>query len=280
MTVTQKRGITFLGESQLQTPGETLGLYASRMEDIRDKLRNHLVYDRLPELFAEKYQHSRTQHDGWHLEMSLGNFHERDTDVGGPPEVRRQRALVGAGYELGTDQHLAKLGSWEQLWGTQSFYSGGDHYTDVALTLGAGQQFTPRLHAALSLIHHFTAGQTPFQFDAVDIPSEVHPFVDWQATRDWRIVGEGRFDAMEGKLRDYQLAFSKRMHLLTWTFYYHFVGAVTGVRFDVNGLTGGTAPPPITSDLAKAYFQSQQDLFNPPVGPGLTSPALGRLGPR
>ena len=50
------------------------------------------------------------------------------------------------------------------------------------------------------------------------------------------------------------------MHCLTFSGYYSFIGTSVGVRIDVNGLTGGTAPPPLTGDLAKKYLEAQKEL--------------------
>lgn len=264
-TVTQKRGITFLTESRRETPSFTLAASASRMEDVRDKLRGHLVYDRLPELQMEKFQHHREQDTGWRASVLAGNYLERDSDPDGPPQVHRQRLLLGAGYEWGTDQYFHHAGRWAKLWATQSFYSEGEHYTDAAVLAGAGGRLAPTLTGALSLVHHFTGGQTPFQFDEADLKSEARPRLDWQVTRDWRFQADGRVDLADGRLRDYHLALGKRMHLLTWTLTYQFIGAVVGVRVDINGVTGGTQAPPLISPLAQEYLDAQAELNAPPA---------------
>ena len=260
ISVTQKRGITFLTQSRRETPSFTLSVAASRMEDVRDRLRGHLVRDRLPELFAEKFQYHREQDEGWRVAVNAGNFLERDSDPGAPPEVHRQRYLVGAGYEWGSDQYAKNVGRWAQVWTTQAFYSEGEQYTDAAVTAGAGSWLTPRFQGALTLVHHFLAGRTPFQFDQADIQTEARPLIDWQVTRDWRAHAEGRWDLDAGRLRDYKLALGKRMLLLTWTLTYQFIGAVVGVRVDINGVTGGTTAPPLISPLAQQYLDAQAEL--------------------
>ena len=276
VTLTQKRGLAFLGESRREAPSWSLVASVSRLEDVTDKLIGRLTYHRLPEVFAERYQHSREQNRGWHVAGSVGNFLEQDESAPGLPDVHRQRYLLGAGYEWGSAQRLNNLGQWAELWGTQAFYSAGEHFTDVTATVGAGHRWSPRLAGALTLIHHFTNGATPFKFDAADLSSEARPLLDIWPLPSWRVLARGRWDLKERRLRDYQLDLSKRSRCLTWTVFYHFVGKVIGVRFDINGLTGDTAPPPQTGPDAERYFAAQARLNAPmppmPVVPPAVSP--------
>ena len=261
--LTAKRGITFLSQHRLTQGGWVAEGWASRMESVRSKLEGGLIYDRLPELLLTRYEHGAEQSQGWKVGASLGNFYEREERVPEPPEVHRLRGLLGVGYQWGGQAQARGQGRWASLWSTGAVYSKGESYTDTLLTLGAGRRFSPALQADLQYLHHLEGGRTPFQFDSVDLARELRPRVDWQMSRDWRLVSLGRYDAEEGRLRDYRLELSKRVHCLTWTAFYNFVGASLGLRVDLNGLTGGTAPPPLTGPLAEKYLQSQEDLNRP-----------------
>ena len=259
-TVTQKRGITFLGESRREEPAWSLVASASRLEDVRNKLTGNLVYSRLPEVYAERFQHSRNQDQGWHLLGSAGHFLEQNRSVEGSPEVEDQRFLLGLGYEWGSLRRQANQGKWAQLWATQALYGQGENFTDVAISAGAGGLLAPRCRLALTLTHHFTDGRTPFLFDEVDIRSEARSLFDLWLSDSWRVKWQGRLDLEAGKTRDYQVDLSKRTRCLTWTVYYHFVGEDIGLRFDINGITGDTAPPPQTGPTAEKYFAAQARL--------------------
>ena len=262
-SLTQKRGITFLGQTG-QTKGQwDLRLWASRLEDVRDKLVNNLQYDRLPEFVATGYEHGATQHQGWKAEASLGQFREYTQLLDVPPVVDRERALLGVGYCWGGRDLLRQIGQWASVWSTGAVYNGGEHYFDSSVTLGSGRRFSPSFQADLQYIHHFQDGLSPFQFDRVDIPHELRPEFNLQLTNSWHLESYARYDAGGGRLRDYHFDLSKRMHALTWHAYYTFIGASSGVRVDINGLTGGTAPPPLTSPLALQYLQAEKELAAP-----------------
>ncbi len=263
--LTAKRGITFLGEQRVTRGRWTGRAWASRMEDVRDKLEANLVHDRLPELRLTGHQRGPEQDQGWKLGVSLGNFFERDEAAGAPPEVHRLRARLGLGYNWGGRAQARREGRWASVWSTGAIYSQGESYTDTVLTLGTGRRFSPAFQGDLQYLHHFESGATPFQFDRVDLARELRPRMDWQMSPTWRLVSFGRYDTAQGRLRDYGLELSKRTHCLTWTGFYSFIGARLGLRVDLSGLTGGTAPPPLTGPLAEQYLQSQEDLNRPLV---------------
>jgi hypothetical protein len=259
--LSQKRGIIFLGQAGRTEGNWDVRLWASRMEDVRTKLVGNLVYDRLPELVALGYQRGATQDQGWKLGTSLGDFYERAVLPGLTlPQVHRERALLGLGYNWGGRAQARHVGQWASVWSTGAVYSQGEHYFDTAFTVGSGRRFSPSFAADVEYIHHLQDGLSPFQFDRVDIPHELRPGLDWQMTRSWHLASSGRYDADEGRLRDYHFELNKRTRYLTWSAYYSFIGQSTGVRLDINGLTGGTAPPPLTDPLAQQYLQSQKEL--------------------
>jgi hypothetical protein len=264
LSLTQKRGITFEGEVG-QTKGQwDVRLWASRLQDVRNKLINYLEISRLPELVATGYDHSATQNQGWKASLSLGHFREYTQLLPGvPPVVDRERAQAGVGYNWGGRAMARKTGEWAAVWSTGATYTAGRHYYDTAVTVGSGHRFSPGFRADAQYTQHFQEGASPFQYDRVDIPHELRPEFDWQLTRAWGLESYGRYDADEGRLRDYHFDLSKRMRDLTWHVYYTFVGTSTGVRVDINGLTGGTAPPPLTTPLARQYLQGEKELAAP-----------------
>jgi hypothetical protein len=119
------------------------------------------------------------------------------------------------------------------------------------------------LGGSLEFVHHFLGGETPFQFDAVDLQTELRPALKARLTETWRLSASGRWDLDTRRLRDYYLELGKRMHCLTWSVFYRFIGGSVGLRLDLNGLTGDTDPPALTEPPAREYLKAQEDLNRP-----------------
>ena len=97
-------------------------------------------------------------------------------------------------------------------------------------------------------------------FDKVNIETELQPTLEARLSRRWATGARGWLDLDESKLRDYRLRLSRRSHCLTWSLEYGFVGERIGLRVDINGLTGNTAPHAQESDLDRLLQQSQPTL--------------------
>jgi len=260
INLTAKRGITFLSQTRQPWGSWQAEMFVSRAEDVRGKLTDVLVYDRLPELRLTTYQDSPAQDQGWEVALSLGSFSEQDESADGAPEVHRRRAQLGANYEWGRADRERGQGGWAQLGATGAVYSQGEHYTEVVAALGAGQQFSHSIAGQITLLHHFTGGHTPFQFDEVDIRTELRPGLDLRLARSWQLLAQGRWEVDNSSLRDYRLELRKRLPYLTWALCYKFIGQTVGVKVYLNGLTGDTAPPALTTPNDQRYLQAQQQL--------------------
>lgn len=293
LRLTQGRGIRLLSANKYTKGRWQAAGYLSQTEDFYDDLGNYLTLDRRPELTFTKFAASPDQDEGWRGSVSLANIVEdrgRDTRanstprvaqvlnlrrgdqrgwrtpptgqgfIASGPKIREQYAALTFRYDRHTDQRRRKQGQWYGLSARQAFYSTGDNYRDLAFTAGAGGPLAPDLTGSLTLTHHITGGRTPFLSDTVNIKTELQPTLAAQLSRRWAIQGMGRYDANDGKLRDYELELRRRAHCLTWGLYYHFVGERIGIRVDINGLTGDTAPPARRSDLDRLYQKTQDEL--------------------
>lgn len=266
--VTQKRGIRVLSANEFtQGRWQTAGYFAET-EDTYDDLGNALTLDRRPELTITRFATSPDQKDGWSSSLSLGNIVEesRHNSTTRQAKVREQRAAVTLRYDRHGDQRHRGQGRWYSLSGRQAFYSTGDDYHDLAFSLGGGGSLGNDLAGSLTLTQHLTGGRTPFMFDRVNIETELEPSLEAQLSRRWAVSARGWYDLDESKLRDYKLGVSRRSHCLTWSLEYRFVGERVGLRVDINGLTGSTAPYTQQSDLDRLFHQAQSELAASPEG--------------
>jgi len=134
---------------------------------------------------------------------------------------------------------------------TQSYYDDGDQFSDIKVEAGAGGRLAENVKGSLTLTHHFLGGQSPFEFDDVDIKTEAYGTLKLACGDWWGLSGDARYDLDASSLRDYSLWLSRRTQYLTWSLGYDFSSKNVGVRVDINGLTGDTLPPetrPLISD--------------------------------
>jgi len=293
LRLTQRRGIRLLSTNKYTKGLWQAAGYLSQTEDIYDDLGHHLTLDRRPELTFTKSSTGPDQDNGWRGSVSLGNIVEdcgHDTRASSTPRVaqvlnlrggdqrgwrtpptgqdfidsapktREQYAALTLRYDRHTDQHRRGEGQWYGLSARQAFYSTGDNYRDLAVTAGAGGPLGKDLTGSLTLTHHITGGHTPFLMDRANIKTELEPTLQAQLSRRWAVKAMGRYDVDGGRLRDYEVELRRRAHCLTWGLYYHFVGERIGLRVDINGLTGDTAPPGQQSDLDTVFQQTQDEL--------------------
>lgn len=224
-----------------KTEDSTTRIAATRQEEVVFNLRERSRISRLPEVSYVKDLIS-TSAGLPRLQFLAFGGHIRE-HVDNLPVISATRAGVALDYTPYPWQRRNRRGVWWAAGARQTFYDTGDQLSDVALELGTGWHFTDTLSASVSEIHHFTSGESPFFFDNVWVEDELVGTLDTALARNWRFRGTGRWDLDRGELRDYTLMFSRRMHCLTWNLGYSFGAELFSVGLDINGVTGGTAPP-------------------------------------
>lgn len=249
-------------------------LRASRRERIADDITDQLAVYRVPELSLTHHFRDRDDCEtALDLNLGFGRFGEDLERLDGQavdvPRVWESRALADLFYTTNACAYSSRTGDWYGAEGRISTYSSGETYTDLELFAGIGGQVSDSLHLDATLRQHFTGGSTPFLFDDVDIETEIETGFDWDITDRWRFHGWSRYDAEEGRWRDYQGTLSYRAGCLTYGLYYRDVADRIGFRIDLTGLTGGTRPMPGRSSLEKEL--AAKGLTAKPLAPAATS---------
>ncbi len=245
------RGAVSLVRSE---PQSDLGIHASRQDQMTDDITRRLALSRLPELTYVRHFGPGSPESDWRTGISLGRFHERDSDP--DTGVRSdQRISLWADYLANPDQKRKGDGNW---WGaslTQNFYDRGTRFRDLSVEAGIAGQLADDLSASLAWTRHHVDGQSPFLFDDVDIVSEAYATLGWRISHRWAFHSDGRYDLRRSSLRDYGLELSRRSRYLTWSLGYDFSDKSMGLRVDINGLTGGTEPPASEPVVSEAEVQ-------------------------
>jgi hypothetical protein len=175
-----------------------------------------------------------------------GRLSEHPRDI--PVVVDASRAGVWFDYTPRPWARQNRSGTWWAVTGQQTFYDTGDRLSDLSFELGTGWHWSEEFEASLSGIHHIKSGETPFFFDDIWVKNELIGTLQAALARNWRLNAVGRYDLDQNALRDYTIGVSRRMHCLTWKASYNFGAKMVQLGLDLNGLTGGTAPP-VTSPL-------------------------------
>ncbi len=285
LRLTTKRGMggTLSAERTGGSRGWDLAGWVSRKEWVTDRVTDRLRLDRLPELAATRYLKPRQDASRrMTLELNLGGFTEdlETVPAGSPPRpsVRQSRLLGALSYVRNACDYEARRGSWCGARARISHYSGGDTYRDLELFAGAGGGLAHTITARGTLRHHITGGRTPFLFDDTDIKTELEAGAVVGLTDKWSLDGWARHDLEEGPVRDYEVGLNWRDHCLTWGVYYHDVGSTVGLRVDINGLTGNTAPYRAQSALQKR-MERESPLAIPARGSTAPATAAGATPP-
>jgi hypothetical protein len=182
--------------------------------------------------------------------VSAGRYRERQEDDPAPA-LTDNRIAAWLEYSRYRDQKRKLDGMWWGAGALHNYYDDGDHFTDISVEAGCGGRIADGMKGSLTLTHHFLDGQSPFEFDDVDIKTEAYGSMRWDCTDSWAFSGDARYDLDESSLRDYALWISRRYQYLTWSLGYDFSAKNVRLRLDVNGLTGDTRPPetqPLISD--------------------------------
>jgi hypothetical protein len=145
--------------------------------------------------------------------LSWGHFSESTT----PGFVDRldARAFVAPNiFKLKSDWYVqpVALGRW-------SHYNTGDDYA----TLGLGVDFTKLIargtFGTLRYIDYLVSGNTPLDFDDVDIPQELQTILQYRGHKNFMALSL-RFDVEKSDLYDWQFTYGRSLHCLepriTW----------------------------------------------------------------
>ncbi len=264
LKLTQSRGIRAHSQNVYTGANWLAEGIASQTEDCYAELGDRLILDRRPQVQYTKFSSQPDQDRGWAGSVTVANLvedlKEDDDDPSPRPTVREQSLQLGLRYDWSSSPTDAEDREWYSLAGRQSFYSTGDDYRDLALTVGAHHRINKNLKGSLSLTHHITGGRTPFLYDRVEVRTELRPDIDLRMSPKWSVQAHGRYDAGSSQLRDYEVELRRRAHALTWALRYRFIGNSLGIGLYITGLTGDTEPYEQSHPLNDLFDEMQREL--------------------
>jgi len=245
VTLTQRRGIRaeLHGERDLGDLSALLNV--TYKEDICADVDRSVTIDRLPELgVAGAWDGGGWGRDRLQAAAWLGRYTQRaDSHLPDDVDVTEDRLRVEARYTGNHEAWRDRTGAWWWLGGSQAFYADGRRYGWLGAGAGASAQVTDWFSVWAEISHHLVDGATPFEFDDIDIETELNGVAMLRVSPSWSVGLGGRYDLDTDGFRDYSIELRRRDHCLTWTAEYHDLG--TGVRLgvEVNGLYGNFEPP-------------------------------------
>jgi len=208
---------------------------------VSNDLDEWVCVDRLPEVSLER-EWETDMLGGTRLcgGLILGRYREDRRDGG--TDIKDDRAMAELRMTRNYHRWAAGEGTWWWVGARQMWYDGGDDYTDLDFGVGAGTELLEGMPTSLTLRHHELSGRTPFEFDDVDIRTELIARTQAPLGDGWGLGLSGRWDLRADDLRDYEVQLRKRAHCLTWVAGYRDVGNRISVGVEVNGLWGNATP--------------------------------------
>jgi hypothetical protein len=254
LKLTQRHLIAGTLLAERSRPGLRAWVTAARRVEMEDDITHRLVYDALPELGMEV----SAQQGASTLSAAFRGGHYRDEDVRTGQRAHEGAATLGLNWDWERQDDLGRPRLWAGAGARGSLYTSGDSYRTVDLRLGAATALWPGARGQLELLHHIIGGQTPFEFDDVDLRTEAAVALQTPLAGPWAVGLTGRYDIDRGSLRDYTVDLQRQAHCLTWHLRYRKVGSRIGIGVDLTDLIdeepgpfrrskpGWPAGPPVT----------------------------------
>lgn len=242
--LTQRRGIR--GEIRaFQDLNDELSwrLNVTYKEDVAADLDRQVTIDRLPEVALSGVWDEFGWDSRLEAAVTVGQYTERaEGDLPDDVDTTHNRLQLSARYlanPAGRDGHR---GAWWWVGGSQTWYDDEQQYGWLEAGVGGGTDVTPWLKVWAEINHHVIDGTTPFQFDDIDIETELSGLTSIRLSPLWTVNLGGRYDLDVGELRDYTVELRRRDHCLTWTAQYHDVTSSFGIGLEINGIFGNFEP--------------------------------------
>ncbi len=170
--LTMRRGIRASLDIYGPVGGMTGHVRASHKEDVQADVDEWALIDRRPEFVLERaWDTDLFGGASLHTELSAGNFMEYA--AGGRPTVHDRRAMIG--MRLSSDEAARRrgVGNWWWIGGREQVYDEGEDYSVLEAGVGYGTELTDWLTGSATYSYHATRGESPFEFDDVDIAQEL-----------------------------------------------------------------------------------------------------------
>jgi hypothetical protein len=235
--LTMRRGIRAAVDISGPAGGMTGHIRASYKEDVQADLDEWALIDRRPEFVLERaWGTDLFGGTTLHTELSAGNFKEYEVDA--RPTVRDRRAMIGLRLTSDEAARRSGVGNWWWVGGRGQLYDEGGDYSVLEAGVGYGTELTDWLTGSLTYSYHYTHGESPFEFDDVDIEQELAGRARIKLDRNWGLGLTGRYDVEARELRDYEVELARRVHCLTWQLKYRDLSESISLGVAINGVFG------------------------------------------
>ena len=186
-------------------------LRASWKDRIYDPDSRYLYVDRVPELGVRLHDiplrwPSIRNPLRIAAQTSVGDFRERSNDEWNARADVRATARLTSSIGRRVLLEPAFLARY-------ATYSSGKHQQVLGASLAAGRELTPQYFAAITYIRHWTSGQSPFEFDDVDVKDKLATRInaDWGQMRGSLTMD---YDLQTGGIYDWGLKLAKVFHCI------------------------------------------------------------------
>ncbi|MBM3474881.1 MAG: hypothetical protein FJX75_16580 [Armatimonadetes bacterium] len=203
-----------------------------------DDITGRLLYDALPELgvrFSRGIGPSTLS-----AQLAGGYYRERNLRTDG--RAGGSAATITLGWDWKRSLPGRKAEVWAGVGARGSLYDGGDSYRTIDLRVGASRPLWSDATGRLEFLHHFIGGHTPFEFDDIDLKTEVRGELSTPLFGPWGVTLGGRYDLDRPALRDYDLGLHYRQHCLTWSISYNGAHDSFGVGVNLTDFMFGGRP--------------------------------------
>jgi hypothetical protein len=145
-------------------------------------------------------------------EAGIGHFSEE------PSEVESTRLDLRAIAWL-DPLHVGDTMLMPGLLARLSHYGTGDDYVGLGFQLAAARRLGPKSYVSLTYVTHAITGNTPFDFDPIEIPQELAGRLQFPVG-DYTLAFGMRYDTQRGRMFDSEVSISKPFHCIepkfTW----------------------------------------------------------------
>ncbi|MGQ9729660.1 MAG: hypothetical protein ACUVX8_00170 [Candidatus Zipacnadales bacterium] len=278
--LTERQFITGRLLTSHQRAGFRSWMEVVRHRRLEDDITERLLYDAFPEVGAELF-HER---NGWRLSAALAGGYYRERNVVSGARASDSAATLRVGWDYDKELESSEGQFFGGIGARFSLYGNGESYRTLDFQVGGRRQLWPGARGSLVLRHHLIGGETPFEFDDIDLKTEAQGQIAMPLIGNWSLSLGGRYDFDRSMLRDYEAGLHLHHHCLTWTLSYHKASDRFGIGVNLTELVNFGRPAvtrkprttlPINA-LAMQPLQRQGLMSLPSLSPSHVEPLTVR----
>jgi len=208
------------------------GLRVAAKDVAAQDLSSRILIDKRPEAYLDWHDvqiHPRLRAD---LFLSTGTVREEE-DV----EVTSHRSNITLQLTPSFGDEEKPSPFFGSVFARKSWYDDGLSYRVLGASLGVRGKVSDRVEGSLSYITHRIRGATPFEYDDIDIPHELHLTADINVSRKWKVPLEIRYDLSRSSFRSTKYGLLRRIDCLEYGATYDTARREVGIDVRLVGFT-------------------------------------------